>query len=86
MPLESCKNGDFLLGDYGDQVNDPENTEEVTGNELQHTNNNAGRITARNAEQCAVNVIENYQQELCDPRQTLESLSKFSHYENPLSK
>ena len=71
MHSELRQNGDFLLSDHGNQINDPEDTEEVTGNQLQHTNDNTRGIAARDTEQRAVDVIYDDEQELCDPRNAL---------------
>ena len=53
--------GNVLFCQDRNQIDDPEDTEKVTGDQLKHTNYNTCRIAPRNTHQRTVNVIEDNQ-------------------------
>jgi hypothetical protein len=72
-------NRNFLLGNDRNQIDNPEDAEEVTGDKLQYADHDTGGIAAGDAVQSTVNIVYDDQQELNDPIQTLKSLSEISH-------
>ena len=78
-----CENGDVLLSDDSYKVNDPQNTKEVTGHQLQNTNDDTLCVTCGDAIQSTVDVVENDKQQLSNKGQTFQGFSKFSHENSP---
>ena len=72
---------DFLVQDHGDQVDDPHDAEEVAGDNLEHTDDNAGGVTARDAIQRTIHVVNDHEDELDNKVKTRKGFSEFCHSE-----
>jgi hypothetical protein len=76
--IELCQEGDLLVYDNGNKINDPANTEQAAGNDPQNTDYDTGGVTLGDAIQAAVNAIcKNNQQEDSYPRKGIQRLSQF---------
>ena len=80
---ELRQNSNFLLNDNCNQVDEPEDTEEVSGNELKNTNYDSYYIASCDTCECSVNIVEDYEKKLNDPRKSLKSLFEFCHSISP---
>jgi hypothetical protein len=74
-----CQESNFLLGNNGNQIDNPENSEEVSGYKLENTYDKTGCIALANTNECAVNVVKNNEKKLCNKGKILQSLSEFLH-------
>lgn len=77
--LKLGENCYFLLGDNGNEIDYPQNSEEVARNNLKNSNNYASCITLANTNKCSVNIVKDNEKKLCNKGEILKSLSEFLH-------
>ena len=76
----SRQNGDLLVNNNGDQINDRTDAKEAAGDKPQNSHNDTGGIALGYAIQSAVNSIrKDYEQQRCDPRKCIQRVSQFFH-------
>lgn len=72
----SRQNGDLLVNNNGDQINDRTDAKEAAGDEPQNSHNNTGGVPLGYAIKSAVNSVrKDYEQQCSNPRKCIQCVS-----------